>query len=261
MSATSRKRHKADGELADVQTVRAALNHYNTPAYVTRALVERIGFSLRGKRVLEPAAGEGMMAYDLEDAGARVDGVEIDSGRARMATERLGGRGVIHGDFLSPSLVFPADSYDVVITNPPYSEKVPNGVHKSGKKKGTPKYKHRDLALEFVQKSLAIAPVVAMLLRLNWAGSKSRAAFHGKHPADLVVLAKRPSYVGKKTDATEYAWWIWRRGATIGTWSVYLSTDSPARGRPHTSDGIKSHVSDDGLHTLVVGPAPLEAVT
>jgi hypothetical protein len=72
-----------------------------------------------------------------------------------------------------------------------------------------------------VQKSLTLAPIVAMLLRLHWAGSINRHAFHKANPADLVVMSNRPKFKGSG-DAAEYAWWIWRRGATIGTWTVEL---------------------------------------
>ena len=72
-------------------------------------------------------------------------------------------------------------------------------------------------AYEFITRSLSeVAPVngtVAALLRLNWLGSKKRAAFHKLAPSDVYVLSKRPSFGGSSgTDATEYAWFVWGPG-------------------------------------------------
>lgn len=214
MSAKGRTKKKGEGE----QTVRETLDHYSTPAWTTRALVERIGFDLRGKTVLECAAGEGAMVDVLVDAGAVVDAVEIDSGRAALIRSQGKARRVVCANFLG-AVAGIEPAYDVVISNPPYGEKL------EGKK-------YRDLALEFAEKAIKLAPVVAFLLRINWAGSGTRHAFHVKHPADLVVLVNRPKFKGKGSDATEYAWWIWRRGATVGTWVTHLAADAPGRGRP-----------------------------
>jgi hypothetical protein len=96
----------------------------------------------------------------------------------------------------------------VVITNPPYNR-----------------------ADAFVERALAErAPhpwtTVAMLLRLNWLGGMKRAAFHRRHTADVYVLPRRPSFTGGGTDATEYAWLVWRHHGG-GRWMVL---DVPAAG-------------------------------
>lgn len=92
-------------------------------------------------------------------------------------------------DFLS---VEPADrQYAAVITNPPYSQ-----------------------ALEFVQHSMKFAPVVIMLLRLNFLGGGKRSEWLRENPPDVYVLPNRPSFDGKGTDACEYAWFVW--GMTEG---------------------------------------------
>jgi hypothetical protein len=61
-------------------------------------------------------------------------------------------RRVVIGDFLSESL--PTKHYDVIFTNPPFS-----------------------LAMKFVEKCLATADHVVMLLRLGFLGSADRANF------------------------------------------------------------------------------------
>lgn len=76
---------------------------------------------------------------------------------------------------------------DFIITNPPFS-----------------------LAFEFLQKSLKESPSVYYLLRLNFLGSKRRKSFwQSNRPSHVLVLSKRPSFVNKKTDSTEYAWFCW----------------------------------------------------
>lgn len=231
MSATNRKKRKNGVEVE--RTARVAQNHYPTDNWCTRVLVERCGFAMRGKRVLECAAGDGSMVNVLADAGAIVDAVEIDVGRADIIRRGERARHVHRGDFLSPSTdawlkKTGALPYDAVITNPPYGEWV-----QFVNAKGEPKFRYRDLALEFAERAILLAPVVCFLLRLNWAGSQPRHAFHAKHPADLVVFSNRPRFrPDGKSDAAEYAWWIWRRGSTIGTWTVHLSAEAPTRGRP-----------------------------
>jgi hypothetical protein len=59
----------------------------------------------------------------------------------------------------------------------------------------------------------------AFLLRLNWLGGQARAAWHRANPCDVYVLPRRPSFTGKGTDATEYAWMVWGTGRG-GRWSV-----------------------------------------
>lgn len=49
-----------------------------------------------------------------------------------------------------------------------------------------------------------------MLLRTAFLESKKRYNFWQKHLLNkLYVLSQRPSFTGKGTDATSYAWFIW----------------------------------------------------
>jgi hypothetical protein len=119
------------------------------------------------------------------------------------------------GNFLSG---FVRQPVDLVITNPPYS-----------------------LAQEFIETSMGLAKVaVVMLLRLNYLASERRSAFMRAHPPDVYVLPNRPSFTGKGTDATEYAWFVWPTPPdglvrTNGNVKVLASTPShkrSARKRP-----------------------------
>lgn len=78
---------------------------------------------------------------------------------------------------------------DLILTNPPFS-----------------------IAQDFIDHALAHSNTTIMLLRLNYLGSITRHPWWKKNtPTALHVLSKRPSFTGKGTDATEYAWFIWDR--------------------------------------------------
>ena len=82
-----------------------------------------------------------------------------------------------------------SEQTDLIFTNPPFS-----------------------IAQEFIEHSLEHAKCVVMLLRINFLGSKKRYDFWKKNPASaMYVLTKRPSFTGKGTDATEYAWFVWQK--------------------------------------------------
>lgn len=80
------------------------------------------------------------------------------------------------------------NKFDLIITNPPFS-----------------------IAQEFLEKSLSESDCVCYLLRLNFLGSAKRKVLWNKigTPNKLLILSKRPSFTGKGTDATEYAWFCW----------------------------------------------------
>lgn len=180
---------------------------YETPAWCVERLVEHAWLP-RG-RYLEPCAGNGaivraasansergwIQSWEMfeirEECAPHLKAIfnELDgSGHAYRA-------GPLIGDFLEAAPLIPDDSFDVVITNPPYS-----------------------LAMEFVEASLRLAPYVAMLLRLNWLGSEGRSRFLRGCMPDVYVLPQRPSFVGGGTDATEYGWFVWtpERDRSVG---------------------------------------------
>ncbi len=76
---------------------------------------------------------------------------------------------------------------ECIITNPPFSA-----------------------AKQFVQHSLEVSSEVFLLLRLNFLGSQKRHSWWKEcKPQCLFVLSERPSFVGKGTDMTDYAWYYW----------------------------------------------------
>lgn len=87
------------------------------------------------------------------------------------------------------------NKFDLIVTNPPFS-----------------------IAQDFLVKSLKESDCVCYLLRLNYLGSKKRADTLWNKvstPNKLLVLSKRPSFTGKGTDATEYAWFCWDKSNLI----------------------------------------------
>ena len=79
------------------------------------------------------------------------------------------------------------ESTDLILSNPPFS-----------------------IAKEFIDHSLKLSNTCIMLLRINYLGSIGRHAWWKENtPTALHVLSKRPSFTGKGTDATDYAWYVW----------------------------------------------------
>ena len=176
------------------QVLRPMLDFYETPSWAIRAVIPALP-SLDGKRVLDPGCGTGAILRELGAAFPECDITGLEKDRARfehaISTTDLP---VIRGDFFTH-----AEKYDAIVSNPPYSH-----------------------ALEFVQHALTLAPVVCMLLRLPWLASQKRAEWHRENPSHVNVLPKRPSFTGDgKTDATEYAWFVWGTGREdAGRWDI-----------------------------------------
>tara|TARA_B110000858_G_scaffold184428_1_gene225643 strand:- start:310 stop:891 length:582 start_codon:yes stop_codon:yes gene_type:complete len=97
---------------------------------------------------------------------------------------------------------------DLIITNPPFS-----------------------LAQEFITKSCKQAETVIMLLRLNYLGSITRHEWWKEYsPTSLYVLSKRPSFTGKGTDATDYAWFVWDKTTRIPKGLHFVSPPTRSEG-------------------------------
>ncbi len=191
---------------------------YASPAWCVDRLLDRV--SLPPGRWLEPAVGDGAIVRAVNawfSEGASMDyatgrepswpngpmwdtmDIRPDCGVGQFSHERH-----LTADFTWMGGVAWREAWseghhaqnlwDVIITNPPYAQ-----------------------ALDFVRQSLKLAPVVAMLLRLNWLAGAERHAFLTEHPPDVYVLPNRPSFTGEGTDATDYAWMVWRTASSM--WS------------------------------------------
>lgn len=198
MSATNRSRNHG------TQYARSASDCYSTPPAANRSILPHLTSELDGALVLDPCAGTGailrtvLVFLEQEDLAVEdVRGVELDPERARVC-ETVGVSCAV-GDFLAQSPTYGADARRVIVTNPPYGQ-----------------------AMEFVKQSLewvGSEGTIAMLLRLNRLEGVKREVFHRAHPSGVFVLARRPSFSGKGTDATSYAWFVWGPGRG-GRWWI-----------------------------------------
>lgn len=169
---------------------RVADDFYATPEWCTRAIVRALPEAFAGV-VLDPCAGDGAILSAIRNtlcgAPSNLFGIELDRQRAELCGVVAD---TICGDFLTAPLTTFAGR-GTICTNPPYS-----------------------LAFEFVQRACELRPeCVIFLLRLNWLGSGRRSGrdkWLRAHMPDVYVLPRRPSFTGKGTDATEYAWVVWR---------------------------------------------------
>jgi hypothetical protein len=151
---------------------RRPYDDYSTPAWCTEAIMREIVWG-HNPLILEPCAGDGSIVHVLEPWLFRKTSPSI------VAIDIRYGQ-----DFLAMDL---DRRFDFVITNPPYS-----------------------LAQEFVTKALEVANCTIMLLRLGFLAGQHRREWWRKHPPTaLFVLSKRPSFTGRGTDATDYAWFVW----------------------------------------------------
>lgn len=159
---------------------------YGTPAYATRALLDREDFF---GTIWEPACGIGMMSKVIE---AYYPGMCISTD-IRTIPIIYGGKGI---DFLSGG--YKIDGIiENIVTNPPY--------------------KH---ALKFVERAKSIATEkVAMLMKLTFLeGSTRYAMFHDAvFPLKVVyVFSKRLTIVKEgrtkgSTGMITFAWFVWER--------------------------------------------------
>lgn len=173
-------------------TKRRALDFYPTPPDVTRALL--IFLALQPCVIWEPACGDGAMSQVLEAAGHEVISTDI----------RQTGYGEGGNDFLA----CPARRCDAVVTNPPFAA-----------------------SEEFIRRSLATAPLVAMLLKSQyWHAQKRQALFREHPPAWVLPLTWRPDFLdGERGGAPtmECLWTVWVAGDTD---TKYRTLPRPASG-------------------------------
>lgn len=160
---------------------------YATDPAAVPPLLKLLGpeYESGNKFIWENACGKGHISQILELYGHEV-----------VSTDLINrGYGIGGIDFLKPT-PFDAVNFDAVITNPPF------------------KY-----ATQFVEKSLQIAPLVCMLLRLAFVESERRDDFFKNYPPRYIAVFRRRVRTSKnalfpdgESSATCHAWFIWERG-------------------------------------------------
>lgn len=171
---------------------------YGTPNWITKSIIPYLN-KAQQPVVFDPCSGDGAIYKAVSEVwtDSKFVGIEIDSNRKSLSTPEYN---TILGDYLKMNdlshLVYKPT---ILITNPPYS-----------------------LAQEFIEKSLKLLPDVeiAMLLRLNFLGSKKRKEFNTHYPCNIYVSPRRPGFTNNgKTDATEYAWFVYNQ-KTVNQYSI-----------------------------------------
>ena len=157
-------------------TVRQVNDHYNTPTYTTRSLLDVHDVKYP---VLEPCAG------NLAIADMLVDGVVVTNDINPESPSKY------NFDYLNYS--FAQTNANTIITNPPFNI--------------------AQLIIERALEDVQEGGEVIMLLRLNFLGAQKRKTLWDTAPLKQVyVLSKRPCFINNKSDSIEYAWFVFERG-------------------------------------------------
>lgn len=203
----SRDKPRGAGSVMSTRTEAPdSLDDFPTPPWATRALCEavlpRLGVSLVEAKVWEPACGRGLMSEVLREYAASVFASDVhDYGRT--------GRQETVGSFVGAGLdvlAVPGGHVDAIITNPPFR-----------------------LAVDFFERAIADAEIVALLVRSNWAEGIDRyERIFSKHPplCDAQFVERVPMVRGRwdpdASTATAYSWFVWLRGSTVETRRIWI---------------------------------------
>lgn len=185
--------------------------NYPTPAWAVHRLLDDPTVRLPFGRWLEPCAGDGAIIRAVDSYFTTRDGscpirwsaCDIRDTRAELQAgwpETNPIKEIVIGNFLDSEVrgmldphagAFAAGTsprtFDVAATNCPYSQ-----------------------AEEFLDRMRELAPIVVLLLRLNYLESDERAERHRRELPSLIrVLPDRPQFAGKGTDSCAYGWMIW----------------------------------------------------
>lgn len=191
---------------------RRAGDFYPTPEDVVEAGCEVMSSHLLAQhagpvRVLDPCCGEGSIlfvarrwAWDKARVEVEGLGIEVDRDHALNARIRLMRGAPIGKVWIADALSAQWPAADLVMMNPPYRNAMP----------------FVEKALEHVERHGSVA---AILLRLAWLAGQKRRELHRRWPADVYVLSKRPCFTGDgRSDNSEYAWLVYRKGREGGRW-------------------------------------------
>lgn len=178
------------------KTKRARGDFYETPPWCVDAIVPFLPIS--GEPVIVDAgSGTGAISARLAAINPKAEILGIEKQPELVELARA--RGLVNAEFREGNFLNDAldtiKAPDLVIMNPPFG-----------------------FALQFIQRANHLVKrggTVCALLRMNWLAGKCRRDFLKKHLPNLHVLTKRPSFTGKGTDATEYAWFIWGQSITL----------------------------------------------
>jgi hypothetical protein len=182
MSSTNRGSQRSDAD------------NYETPPWAVHRLLERL--KLPAGNWLEPGGGGGNIIRATNELRKDVTWWTVEERKEcyEPLVQAVGSpERVLIADFANKALPVPLPTgkakFDVAFGNPPFR-----------------------LAMEFIERSLELANIVVMLLRLNFIGTEERHPFMKKFLPDQYVLPNRPSFRGEGCDSIEYSWMVWPKG-------------------------------------------------
>jgi len=161
---------------------------YPTPVNAVEAIMELIK-ALGIERVWEPACGDGRIARVLEWHGLDVTGTDLRD----HTGYGYGGINFLSND-AERKLGLDPTQFDLIMTNPPFSH-----------------------AREFIERALALAPVVIMLVKQNYYNTDNRYDFfNDMRPTMFLPLTWRLAFLPErgKSPLMDCAWAIWIRDNT-----------------------------------------------
>jgi hypothetical protein len=160
---------------------------YPTPEETTQAIINALGLP-KDVKVFDPGCGDGKLLRVWTANGYfKTFGSDI----------RKTGYGTGGVDFLRTEFI--GEQPDVICMNPPFS-----------------------LATEFIEKALAMAPIVAVLLKADFWNAQDRIALGNRYrPTHEYPLTWRPKFLESergKNPLMNCTWFVWRRDAKGFFW-------------------------------------------
>lgn len=198
---------------------RRELDFYETPLWATRAIMPALGLP---RRVVDLGCGGGAIGHALRAVwgnSVSITGVELDHARnieaslSRTADGALVYDAVDELDVLLSPLSKHEGAYDLVISNPPYT--------------------HAREFIDVARRFVRTGGRIAFLLRIGFAASIERFAWHQANPSDVHILSRRPGFYPNNPsakDSAEYAWFLYGLGHG-GHWSVLECEPAERRAR------------------------------
>lgn len=189
--------------------IRLKDDFYQTPAWAYDWFMPELRqvMAYYPRRILEPGAGAGNLVRCLHGTWPKAQIVAVEKREECKPILEEAGASVIIDDFVNLKmenweilLSEGSEPFDLVFGNPPY-----------GGKKGSPTY---GIWMKFVERGmdlLAHTGMLVFLLRLPALETKERNRWIRENMPDVYVLPKRPSFTGKGSDATAYAWMVWHK--------------------------------------------------
>lgn len=214
--STTERNHLLDEYLTPPELIKACIEQAIYPVYKSISLGRQL-------RVLDVGSNDGRWCNGMRKyfSDAHITGIEI----MRMPLLVTGADQFVHADFITHSF---GQQFDLIIGNPPYTVKEPNGFDKDG----NPKYKVKYKAEDFVRKALSLLSPMGnlfFLLRHNFSNSVERywvddkpGLFQEFPLREMHFCVRRPSfyyddprtdqYKTKQTNAHDYSMFRWEYG-------------------------------------------------